>query len=202
MSPRLLHKAGVQPYNPLIGEFVTSLDMAGMSLSLFWLDDELKSLLDATASSPAFTSIGPDIVRGGDVRGGRAPTTARVPTAQAAPADDDTPGGKMGEQARAALRQALATIEEIEAELGRLDAAAGDGDHGAGMVRGLRAAVGAIDGFGGTARQTLRPGRHGVSERGRRRLRRARRRVADRHRHGIARAGRGGRCRRAGRGAG
>jgi dihydroxyacetone kinase len=151
----LLHKAGVQPYNPLIGEFVTSLDMAGMSLSLFWLDDELKSLLDATASSPAFTSIGPDISGVAWSEAASAPTTAGVPTAQAAPAADDTPGGKMGEQARAALRQALATIEEIEAELGRLDAAAGDGDHGAGMVRGLRAAVGAIDGFGGTARQTF-----------------------------------------------
>ncbi|MCD6033337.1 MAG: Dak1 domain, partial [Thermomicrobiales bacterium] len=34
----------------------------------------------------------------------------------------------------------------------------GDGDHGAGMVRGLRAAVEAIEGFGGTARQTFRRG--------------------------------------------
>jgi dihydroxyacetone kinase len=46
----------------------------------------------------------------------------------------------------------------MESELGRLDAAAGDGDHGAGMVRGLRAAVEAIDGFGGTARWTFRRG--------------------------------------------
>lgn len=34
----------------------------------------------------------------------------------------------------------LAAIEQIEEELARLDAFAGDGDHGAGMVRGLRAA--------------------------------------------------------------
>ena len=46
----------------------------------------------------------------------------------------------------------------MESELGRLDAAAGDGDHGAGMVRGLRAAVEAIEGFDGTARQTFRRG--------------------------------------------
>jgi dihydroxyacetone kinase len=44
----LLDRSGLAPYNPLIGEFVTSLDMTGMSLSLFWLDDDLKSLLDAT----------------------------------------------------------------------------------------------------------------------------------------------------------
>ena len=59
----LLDRSGLSPYNPLIGEFVTSLDMTGMSLSLLWLDDDLKSLLDATASSPAFTSIGPDVAQ-------------------------------------------------------------------------------------------------------------------------------------------
>jgi dihydroxyacetone kinase len=69
--------------------------------------------------------------------------------------DDDGPGGVAGERARAALRQALTAIEAMEGELGRLDAAAGDGDHGAGMVRGLRAAVTAIDGYQGTARQSF-----------------------------------------------
>ena len=48
----LLDQAGLQAYNPLIGEFVTSLDMTGMSLSLFWLDDDLKSLLDARRPRP------------------------------------------------------------------------------------------------------------------------------------------------------
>jgi dihydroxyacetone kinase phosphoprotein-dependent L subunit len=54
---------------------------------------------------------------------------------------------------RLCLDKALAAIAEHEEELGRLDAAAGDGDHGAGMVRGLRAAVSAADGE--TARQVL-----------------------------------------------
>jgi D-erythrulose 4-kinase len=154
----LLDRSGLAPYNPLIGEFVTSLDMTGMSLSLFWLDDDLKSLLDATALSPAFTSIGPDIAQATasatSVIGTAPAFTEAVTTSE----EDNIPGGQFGQQARAALRQALATIEEMESELGRLDAAAGDGDHGAGMVRGLRAAVKAIDGFEGTARQTLRRG--------------------------------------------
>jgi dihydroxyacetone kinase phosphoprotein-dependent L subunit len=46
---------------------------------------------------------------------------------------------------RLSLHKMLAVIEENEEELGRLDAAAGDGDHGSGMVRGLRAAVAAVD---------------------------------------------------------
>lgn len=45
---------------------------------------------------------------------------------------------------RLCLERMLARIESAEEELGRLDAAAGDGDHGAGMVRGLRAAVAAL----------------------------------------------------------
>ncbi len=39
------------------------------------------------------------------------------------------------------LTNALAIVEVHETELGKLDAAAGDGDHGATMVRGLKAAV-------------------------------------------------------------
>ena len=39
----------------------------------------------------------------------------------------------------------LDTLAEHEAELGKLDAAAGDGDHGTGMTRGMRAAVEAVD---------------------------------------------------------
>ena len=47
--------AGIDPYRPIVNEMVTSLDMAGCSLSLIWLDDELESLLDAPCSSAAFT---------------------------------------------------------------------------------------------------------------------------------------------------
>lgn len=45
---------------------------------------------------------------------------------------------------RAILADSLDVITEKEDELGKLDAAAGDGDHGMGMVRGLRAANDAI----------------------------------------------------------
>jgi dihydroxyacetone kinase len=154
----LLDRSDLVPYNPLIGEFVTSLDMTGMSLSLLWLDGDLRSLLDATASTPAFTSIGPDIARVTESATSVVGTPTAITEADSISEEDGTPGGEFGESARAALRQALATIEEMESELGRLDAAAGDGDHGAGMVRGLRAAVQAIDGFDGTARQTFRRG--------------------------------------------
>jgi dihydroxyacetone kinase len=151
----LLDAAGLRPYNPLIGEFVTSLDMTGMSLSLFWLDDDLRSLLDATASSPAFTSIGPDVLTATASSDTVAATTTGTSDDVPGLTGDDASGGEAGVRARAALRRALATMEAMESELGRLDAAAGDGDHGAGMVRGFRAAVTAIDADEGTARGTF-----------------------------------------------
>jgi len=50
----LLKDAGVTIYRPYIGEYATSLEMAGCSLSFLRLDDELKRLLDAPAASPFF----------------------------------------------------------------------------------------------------------------------------------------------------
>ncbi|MBN2883716.1 MAG: dihydroxyacetone kinase subunit DhaK, partial [Clostridia bacterium] len=38
-------------------EYATSMEMAGMSLSVLKLDDELKDLVDYKASTPFFTNI-------------------------------------------------------------------------------------------------------------------------------------------------
>ena len=150
-----LDRHGLQPYNPLVGEFVTALDMTGLSLSLYWLDDDLRTLLDATAASPAFTCIGPDVAAATGAASASQEIAAGPAGDRTTAADDDAPGGAAGAQARAALRQALAVMESTEQELGRLDAAAGDGDHGAGMVRGFRAAVDAIADDTGTARRSF-----------------------------------------------
>jgi len=48
------------------------------------------------------------------------------------------------QRARRSLQQMLLRIEAAAEELGRLDAPIGDGDHGTGMVRGLRAANAAV----------------------------------------------------------
>jgi dihydroxyacetone kinase len=54
---RLLVAAGLTPYHPVVAEMVTSLDMAGCSLSLCWLDDELLPLFDAPCTSAAYTKF-------------------------------------------------------------------------------------------------------------------------------------------------
>jgi phosphoenolpyruvate---glycerone phosphotransferase subunit DhaK len=50
---RLLEKAGVTVQRSLVGSYITSLDMAGCSLTLLKLDEELRRLWDAPVSTPA-----------------------------------------------------------------------------------------------------------------------------------------------------
>lgn len=50
----ILAEKGIEVYKTFVGEYMTSLEMAGCSVSLLKLDDELKELLDAEAVTPAF----------------------------------------------------------------------------------------------------------------------------------------------------
>ncbi len=50
----ILAEKGIKVYKTLVGEYMTSLEMEGFSISLLRLDDELKELLDAKADTPAF----------------------------------------------------------------------------------------------------------------------------------------------------
>ncbi|MGH4121218.1 dihydroxyacetone kinase subunit DhaK [Clostridium sp.] len=56
-ADEILKNKGIVIYRPYIGEFATSLEMAGMSISLLKLDDELKELLDQPAYTPFFQQI-------------------------------------------------------------------------------------------------------------------------------------------------
>lgn len=123
-----LAAAGLSPSHTEVGEFVTSLDMAGVSLSILVLDDELAELYAAPCDTPGYRSTGAAL--------------AQVPlesTVDALLAEAE-PGQGIVDRA---LTVALRDIEANEAELGRLDAVAADGDHGLGMTRGMRAAVSA-----------------------------------------------------------
>ena len=53
---RLLRAAGVEVVDPEVGEFCTSFDMAGCSLTLLWLDDELERLWTAPGSGAPRTA--------------------------------------------------------------------------------------------------------------------------------------------------
>jgi dihydroxyacetone kinase-like protein len=49
----ILEKTGVLVVRSLVGSYITSLDMAGCSLTLLRLDEELRRLWDAPVLTPA-----------------------------------------------------------------------------------------------------------------------------------------------------
>ncbi|HEX6140270.1 MAG TPA: dihydroxyacetone kinase subunit DhaK [Candidatus Limnocylindria bacterium] len=53
-AAQMLGQRGVEIHRPYIGEFATSLEMAGASISVMRLDERLTALLDAPARSPFF----------------------------------------------------------------------------------------------------------------------------------------------------
>ncbi|AVK51099.1 MULTISPECIES: dihydroxyacetone kinase subunit DhaK [Clostridium] len=53
----ILEEKGVKIHKTFVGEFMTSLEMAGFSITVLKLDSELKELLDAPANTPAFKVI-------------------------------------------------------------------------------------------------------------------------------------------------
>lgn len=131
---QLLAEAGLEAVDPQVGELVTSFDMAGTSLTLFWLDDELEALWDAPADAPAFRrgAVTAEALEAGD--GELAEAEAVIPHAT-----EESRAGAA--RVLAALGAAKAVVDANADELGRIDAIAGDGDHGIGMERGVRAAV-------------------------------------------------------------
>lgn len=50
----VLAEKGIKVYKTFVGEYMTSLEMEGFSISLLRLDDQMKELLDAEADTPAF----------------------------------------------------------------------------------------------------------------------------------------------------
>jgi len=132
---QLLAQAGLEAVDPQVGELVTSFDMAGTSLTLFWLDDELESLWNAPADAPAFRrgAVTAAALEAGD---GSEPAAVELSIPDAT---DESRAGAA--RVLAALDAAKDVVDANADELGRIDAIAGDGDHGIGMERGVRAAV-------------------------------------------------------------
>lgn len=54
---KILAKRGIKVYDVVAGNFVTTQEMGGVSLSFLKLDDELKHLWDAPASTPAYNNL-------------------------------------------------------------------------------------------------------------------------------------------------
>jgi triose/dihydroxyacetone kinase / FAD-AMP lyase (cyclizing) len=116
------------------GTFLSSLDMAGISISLMRLDDERLRLLDAATSAPAWPNV--------------SKLTPSLPGDRTIFAPDEMPafGGAppetdAGRNMERALRAACLSLLEEESRLTELDRVTGDGDLGANLARAARAVL-------------------------------------------------------------
>ncbi|MEJ5943746.1 dihydroxyacetone kinase family protein [Pseudokineococcus basanitobsidens] len=129
-----LRGSGLTTVRPEVGEHVTSLDMVGASLTVSFLDDELEEHWRAACDAPAYRRPAEPADREA-----LPPVPDEEEDRVLPPAADGSraAAGRVFEGVAAARDVVLAAADR----LGEVDAVAGDGDHGIGMSRGLRAAA-------------------------------------------------------------
>ncbi|MFZ4210817.1 dihydroxyacetone kinase family protein [Pantoea endophytica] len=131
---QLLEAANLQVVEPDVGEFVTSFNMAGASLTLMWLDDQLETLWRAPTNTPAY--------RKGSVLVAEPLSAAeRVESTEEALPAATAESQESAKRVLQLLESVAETLQRNAERLGDIDAVAGDGDHGIGMERGVLGAV-------------------------------------------------------------
>lgn len=130
--------AGIQIIEPEVGELVTSFDMAGVSLTVCWLDAQLEKSWLAPVNAPAYRKGVVETAAGENQTFFDPTQTIQVLTKGSAQSVEES------KKLLATFTAVKNLIDDQFEELGRLDAIAGDGDHGIGMQRGVDAAFTAI----------------------------------------------------------
>lgn len=135
-------------WHTYMGNYLTSLEMRGFSVSLLRLDDELKNLLSAPADTPAWqqgeASLAEDAAPGEDA----SPKQVATSEASNVPAAEATGATKAVIDVISAVAGAM---EAHKDELTELDQPIGDSDHGINMARGFSAARALLPSLAGEA---------------------------------------------------
>ena len=131
-----LKEAGYEIVQPEVGEIVTSLEMAGCSLSIMLLDAELERLWNAPADTPAYKKS-PELTTPNAKRIYRHTENVQTDKSQLVASEFSQ---RSASQISDIFGELLSMLTSAEGELGKIDAIAGDGDHGRGMVKGAKAA--------------------------------------------------------------
>ena len=123
------------------GTFLSSLDMAGISISILGVNDERLRWLDADTTAPAWPNvlkqrpgkpgakIATDIYQGVTKEGGRGPQS------------------EIGKKTTQAIQAACMALIAAEGELTELDRVTGDGDLGSSMERAAKAVMEALESY-------------------------------------------------------
>jgi dihydroxyacetone kinase len=123
------------------GTFLSSLDMAGISISVLGINDQCLRWLDAPTTSPAW----PNLLKR---RPGKA--EARIATETSAKVSRSVREGAQtdaGRRIKRAIQAACKALIEAEEELTEMDRASGDGDLGASMRRAAMAVQSRMDSY-------------------------------------------------------
>jgi dihydroxyacetone kinase len=118
------------------GTFLSSLDMAGISISLLPVDDDRLRWLDAPTEAPAWPQA-PDLAPSPIIQRTISDSTASV-------FDRVASDAAANREIEAAVRAAAEAILAAEPHLTELDRQVGDGDLGTTLERGVRALVGRL----------------------------------------------------------
>lgn len=135
---RMLAERGVHVERVWVGNYLTALEMPGVSLSLLTVTDTLLELLDSGASSPAW-------------RAGATPRPHRehasIPTTPDVDAEAVVESVETTAETVTArlIRAACAALIAAEEELTDMDRLVGDGDLGTSLERGSRAVLAGLD---------------------------------------------------------
>jgi dihydroxyacetone kinase len=123
------------------GTFLSSLDMAGISISVLGVKEEWIRWLDADTTAPAWPNVSRR--RPGKPNDKIAPeTTIEVSSGQHKRVET-----KLGQRAKQAIEAACQALIKAEPELTELDRITGDGDLGTSMERAARAVLAALDSY-------------------------------------------------------
>ena len=140
----VLGARGVPIHRSWVGEYCTSLDMEGASVTVMKLDGDLGRWLDHPCDTPA--------LQVGTLAAADAPPVRRQGRRRSAVAEARGPVGALKTEGeitpalfRGMMRAAAAAIFREQGRLSALDGAIGDGDHGLTMETGWKAILDVLD---------------------------------------------------------
>lgn len=138
----ILKEKDIEIYARWVGEYATSLEMAGASVTLLKLDETLVSLLDHPCRTPALT-VGVELAPFSATRSARKANTTNTSTAQDRASLVAT-GNITPDDFRAMMANTAKAIRKNRDWLSQLDGVIGDGDHGVTMDIGWTAVTAAL----------------------------------------------------------
>jgi dihydroxyacetone kinase len=134
---RFLESKGFSVERIFAGTFLSSLDMAGISISVLGLNDERLRWLDASTTAPAW----PNTPRHRPGKPAMGMETGVSTSATVPPGNGAQTGA--GQRTRNAIEAACKALIAAEGELTEMDRVTGDGDLGVSMARAAKAVQGA-----------------------------------------------------------